>query len=441
MFHSDQDNNQMNNHAMRRLLYRPALLAIVLLFIGLPLKAEVTQQPAAESAYQAGMQSFQHGHYEKALLSFQAALDNGLDRPALHYNLGVCHYRLEHYPEAATAFKKAATMPAMAPLAHYNLGLVAMRQRNYQQARQWFTLAGNETGDEKLRMLTEKALAEVEIFYPTAWLRYGSIGLGHDDNVTLSAETGAPPASGQEDGFSEFMALFTGPVAGGSRLQGWQAQANFYYLKYFDLTDFDTGLGNLGLSYRKPLAQSVLEGGGNYTYTLLDGQGYEQLPALYLSVVRHLSEDTSIKARYDLGYLDLLTEEADLLSGWRHRLLLEASHKWPRLRTTFGYILELNDRDDPDYSPTRHTLSGSADFTLTQSLILQAGFSYRTSTFELTSLPDRDEDKSTSRVRLVYNVRKAWEISGEYQYINNSSSDASYSYTRNLALISLARFF
>ena len=33
------------------------------------------------------------------------------------------------------------------------------------------------------------------------------------------------------------------------------------------------------------------------------------------------------------------------------------------------------------------------------------------------------------------------EIAGEYQYTNNSSTDPAYSYTRNLALLSLARFF
>ena len=45
----------------------------------------------------AGQAAFGAGNYADALAHFENARDEGLDGPAVHYNLAVCHFKLEQF--------------------------------------------------------------------------------------------------------------------------------------------------------------------------------------------------------------------------------------------------------------------------------------------------------------------------------------------------------
>ena len=77
----------------------------------------------ATSTFASAAAAFERGHYREALGLFQQARADGVDSPALHYNLGVCQYRVGDYPQAAITFQRLAErFPELRALAEYNRG-------------------------------------------------------------------------------------------------------------------------------------------------------------------------------------------------------------------------------------------------------------------------------------------------------------------------------
>ncbi|MCH7854315.1 MAG: tetratricopeptide repeat protein [Proteobacteria bacterium] len=101
----------------------------------------LAQGVLADSAddWLAGQQAFQNGDFSTALGVFQRARDAGLEGPAVHYNIAVCHFELENFEQAGRSFQLIADrFPLMRGLAEYNLGLVARRLGNATAAREHF---------------------------------------------------------------------------------------------------------------------------------------------------------------------------------------------------------------------------------------------------------------------------------------------------------------
>src|SRR6476659_2768952 len=101
-----------------------------------------------------GSAAFDAQQYSKARALFEQALAEGLDGPAIHYDIGSAAFRGGDLPRAERAFREVARTPSMAPLAYYNLGLVALERRDETEARDWFNRTLHDaTPDERLQML------------------------------------------------------------------------------------------------------------------------------------------------------------------------------------------------------------------------------------------------------------------------------------------------
>ena len=87
--------------------YTLALLIpiVALVFVALAMPAH------ANDAFEAGIEAFEGGNYDKALRSFRKAEEQGVRTPQLRYNLGATHYRLGNYEQAAEAFRFLAQNP------------------------------------------------------------------------------------------------------------------------------------------------------------------------------------------------------------------------------------------------------------------------------------------------------------------------------------------
>ncbi|MFH1216872.1 MAG: tetratricopeptide repeat protein [Pseudomonadota bacterium] len=390
-----------------------------------------------------GTNASRQGDYEKALTLFRRAESAGLTKPALYYNIGVCAYKLGRYAEAEKAFLKTAESPRMASLAYYNLGIIAKKQSNHEKAIYWLQKSSESTSadDEKTRLLADYALAQISGKDPVVvWNRYLSLGLGYDDNVELVA-TDLLQASHQHDEFLDLFIFLRRPFLHFASDTGSHLQSSFSFLKYADLSEYDTGSANVEYYYWKKFSSLQIEGGGSYAFTLLDGRSYEQSPLLSIQAKYIVNPETSVRLRYRINYHDVLDKEYDYLTGWRHRTQTELFRSWGKVGASLSYTLELNDRDDKDYSPTRHTAAVGMKVKPLEKLDINLNVSYRDSHYDLESLDDRDENQLNSSIEFMYFLPAEWELSCRYQYTDNNANDDYYDYTRNMVVLSLARFF
>ncbi len=195
---------------------------------------------AAESDWSSGTAAYSSGDYELALKHFQSARRDGLDGPAVYYNIAVCHFQLGQYPSSGAEFQLIADRyPKMRGLAEYNLGLIARRRDEAKAAVEHFLRAYRlSTEDEKLRILASNRLREIEPELKTASRWAGAAGMraGFDDNVALRDETGLPSGVSPDSPILDFFASIKGPYNG---VSGFRFEGGFYTVKYLDADEFD----------------------------------------------------------------------------------------------------------------------------------------------------------------------------------------------------------
>ena len=400
-------------------------------------------EAADPSSFSEGVVLFKQGDFAGAHVLFKKALASGMDSPALHYNLGVCLYRMGRLSEANEEFSRVQQSPAYSSLALYNQGLIAVKQNKAELARQIFLEVSSSAVDSKLQEFATAALMKLEYEETTAsiWVNMASLGIGYDGNVNLASSSDGFEPSEEDDTFAEIIAFLQGPVARSSSGSVYRFTASTYFQKYFDLEQYDSAAFLLGLSRNDNLAKWQLETGADYSYTLLDGEGLEQVPTLSVNAKRELGKALDFFLKYRLSYLDALDDEFDYLNGWRQRYQAEARMKWALVRTKVGLSMELNDRDNDDYSPTRYSWIASATLTPLDELDLHLGFDYRNSDYTITGSDDRQEDRFRTLARLSYLLPNDLQLSGEYQYTDNDSNYESYDYTREMVLVNVSMGF
>lgn len=429
---------------MKYLFIKLRILYLTLLFIiSLPLASEAkgsTEQVATQ--FRSAVQLFKEGNYEQALQLFLKAKSLGMEKGSLYYNVGVCYYKLSLFDEAEQAFRKTASFPEMAPLAYYNLGIIALKQSEQEKAEYWLMQSYNKTDDEKLRLLAKTALNRIDKKEDLSlWERYLSMGLGYDDNVELYINSETLESSDQGDNFIDFFLFLRRPLSGSTATTGPVFQSSLSYLKYFELNEYDIGNINLGLMYRNKVQNIQLESGGEYSFTLIDGDSYEQSPGFKIQAIYPVNTSHAFRFRYRLNYLDIIDSEYDYLSGWRHRASAEISRRVSQYKAHLAYTLELNDRDDENYSPTRHTFAAGLILRHFENVDISFFISHRESCYDIEYAKDREDDRIDTSINLTYFFRDGWEVSGKYQHIDNDSNYSSYDFTRNVITFSVARFF
>ena len=424
--------------------YFPLLLTLAILFMAPQPALADDPLPASTAFFQQGLALYADGDYRQALDQFLAARDLGASGASLLYNIGVCHYRLGNYPAAKVAFAEMADNPKMASLAFYNLGLVALKLDEPDEARRWFNRSLSSGPPQKLRLLALHALTELDRTAPQRrqWLRYGSLCLGHDDNVTLTPEGDTLEPSGRADGFNEIIALLHGSIGEDSLTGGWQLQLGGLYRRHFSLADFDTGSAHLGLFYRTKLDSMTLQGGLRYTYATLAEQSFEQLTSADLQATYPLGQASSLRLTWQSGYLDILEPAYEGLRGWRHRGGVQVNLKREGLRTRLAYNAEMNDRDGEVYSPTRHSLRASVERELARRVTMLGSGSFRTSRYGETGNAERRRDEQLQcSAKLTWHLADRWALEGGYEYTRNNSNLNHHDYSRNQITLALSHHF
>jgi tetratricopeptide (TPR) repeat protein len=281
-------------------------------------------QPAdVQARFAEANAAFATADFPRALQLYEQCLALGMSGPAVHFNIGVAAYRSGEYARAERAFREVAATPAMAALAHYNLGLVELKRGHPGKAREWFELAAHGGGDERLRSLALRRLAELQPeSKPRAGSLYARLGLGYDGNVALRSDSLDTPGSGQSDQFGEAF------VAGSySFLPAWRVDAAAGAQRYASLDEFDQTALSLGIAHSLALESWYFELGATGTQLTLGGDVYERSVTAAAQVTRAFSHQQSVHAQLRAASVDG-EDEFSGISGNRTGAALDYQWGW-----------------------------------------------------------------------------------------------------------------
>src|SRR3981081_472220 len=164
---------------------------------------------------QAGIRDFGSGAFQQALDKFLDARGQGMDSPALRYDLGATYYKLGRNTEAATEFRSLLSDPKFGDFARYNLGLTARRAGHKSEAKEYFSQVAEQAHDAHLQALARAELRGHSRGGPHGWQGFVEASGGYDDNVALASRNTLLTASGAGSKVYSAMAGGGGAVHGG----------------------------------------------------------------------------------------------------------------------------------------------------------------------------------------------------------------------------------
>jgi tetratricopeptide (TPR) repeat protein len=413
------------------------VMIIACFFFSTSLRA--ADESTSNDAFAAGSIAFADEDYLRALSNFQAAQDLGLDGPAIHYNIAVCHYKLGDYQAADAAFRLVSDdYPSMRPLAEYNLGLVAMRQNRDGDARIYFEEARSSSSDDKIIRLSDLMLERLDPTpEPRSWFSMINAQLGHDDNVSLIADVGLPFGESAASDFTEIFGVVSGPLSSQSHLR---FDASLYSVRYNDVQGFDQNAVRLGGVYQWRWGGWQTEAGPYINHSALDGNGFEQDLGAGISLKRAISDRTFFSARYEHDEIDEIESQFAFVSGSRDRLRFMLQKRSSKAITSIGYVFEQNDRQEPSVSPTRNRFFARLRYLIRANWLIDLEGSFRASSY--SDLPEqRDEDLTEIAIAVSRTFQSGWQITGGYRWSDNDSNDAIYSYDRARTSLGLNKAF
>jgi hypothetical protein len=397
----------------------------------------------AETDFQQGLASFRAGDYAASLQFFEAAERAGMDRLALHYNLGSSHFKLGNFSRSEAYYRRVAEIPRMQSLAHYNLGLISLNLADWSAARGHFQSVVDWRQDDALVRLARRQLAELARRDDLTRI-YLSLSAGYDDNVTAAPDN---TAFGQSDSYLDQF-VFIDWLFHGRRNQGWALEASLFNLDFSDGGDNDEYQLLVGMKRELALGAWNTSVHLNTGRNNFGGDDYQSFISLEFSGDREIGSGQRLDVRFD--YDDYRSEDPlfDYLEGTRLRLSASYIRYIGDLKTQWLYELESNDRGwliTPDYrydySPLRHTLRGKISKPLESGWVLGAELSWRHSDYPASTDFNRDDDLWRLAMSAQRKLGIHWRVTGRLQYLDNTSSVDRYRYDKTAVNLSFSRLF
>ena len=406
-----------------------------------PIEDPIEDPIEGPSAFAQATEAFEAGDYRRAIDLFSAAIDGGAEGPAAPYNLGVSLYRLGDYTQAAERFRLlGAEFPALRELADYNLGLALLALNQPEGARAaWMRAA--LSADPAIADLARAGLGRLPAGRPaaarTAWIRFLDLGLGHDDNVALREDTSLPAGQTSDSPFAEIYGYASGPISARTPLL---LDLSGYLVRYPDAGRFDQNSLRVATRYRRAGALWMFDVGPHFSYTTLDGAGFEQQLGFELRGVRRLGDRQTLELRVGHDRIDAPEAVYAFVEGSRQRLRAAWEQRADRVRWRLRYDLERNDRDGANVTADRQRFAAEARRQLGADWYLDLGLVYRISRFTDLAEPRKEtlrEFFATTRRTLPAD----WLLSIDYRYSDNDATDSFFNYARQRFTIGASRLF
>jgi tetratricopeptide (TPR) repeat protein len=408
----------------------------------------------AAAAMRAGIRDFEAGAFQQALDKFLDARSQGMDSPALHYDLGSTYYKLGRDAEAATEFRSLLSDPKFGDFARYNLGLTARRAGHKSEANEYFSQVAAQAHDTHLQALARAELRGHSRGGPHGWQGFVEASGGYDDNVALASRNALLTASGAGSKVYSAMAGGGGWLTGGHN-RGLRLTGNVYDVQYPDQSAFNLLIAQGGPEYFLPLSSWRLRAAAYAARINLGGNALETFGAFNLR-----GEHSIGRGRLRLDYrLERITggPRYAYLSGWQNQLGVRTSWRPGPVGIMFGYSLTVNNRQDLasgaqffSVSPVRNQVETELRWNATlRSTFYARGYYWwsvyrdRNVFLQGGALQDkrRVDNGRGAEVGLIYRLTENVRLTAEYGLRNNNSNITRYTYTSNRYTVSLQYVF
>jgi tetratricopeptide (TPR) repeat protein len=432
----------------------------ILVFVVVSLFAQLANVPwagaasaNANPALQKGIKEFQAGAFVEALAYFQEAQREGLDTPAVHYNLGATYYRLHRDQQAEAEFRSLLRDPKFGDFSRYNLGLIARRAGRQTEAQQYFSAAASGSTNPHLRALARAQLRS-HTRDTSRWYGMLELGGGYDDNVTLTELTSLVTPSGAASSFASAYASGAGRITGNAA-EGLWLTGSLRDTKYFKQSAYDLLLAKAGSEYRFSADDWRLRPGANVTHIRL---GTAALETLYGLDVRaeHALGSGRLQLDYAVARIDG-GQNYQYLTGWQNQLGVHATWQPGAVQIGAGYVLALNRRQDRiagaeffSASPRRSQLEADLRWSPTLKTTAYARGSYWRSRYADpnvflqagTLVTQRRLDTGRdAELGATYRLGTSMRLGAEYGYRSNDSTITRYTYARHRYSLQFQYFY
>lgn len=427
----------------------------ILTIIFLMLLASVGQQAYAlgEVEFTQGVSLYKKAQYPEALNKFTAARKAGMDEPRLNFNLALCYLKLKQYDQAREEFLNAAQHKPLAGLAWFNVGLLELERGDREDAISWFNLVRDSAQQEKLRVLAEQRLAQLEQgssnqLNTSIWDNGYRLHLGYDDNIEDPALIGT---TDKGDNFSSALAYITRTSDG---VDGWRVGAVAFLQHYNSVKIYDLDLLQLTLDKGFSSGDWRNRLGTELEATTLGGNDYLQTAKFHISGKLPLSAMDELRLRYRYSSVSAMSPTYDYLAGDRHELELRWQHQRDNLQIQAGYEYEMNHRNDyygttvfSSYSPNRHTIDLRADVLFAGGWQLDSRINWRSSVYQESNIladsstVKRSDERLMLSLGATYALSDSLDVGFEYKFTENHSNIDIYHYTRHIYTLGISGTF
>ena len=434
----------------------PFVLALtVLLMVGpYPFPQALAASADANAAMQDGIHDFGAGAFQEALDKFLEARRQGLNSPALRYDIGATYYKLGRNAEAAAEFKSLLSDAKFGDFARYNLGLTLLRAGHKRKARQYFSQVAEAAHDTHLQALALAELHGDQPRGPHGWHAFVEADGGYDDNVVLASHETLPLVSNAGSTMYSVMAGGDGWLTGG-RNRGLRLTGSLYDVQYPEQSAFNLLIAQAGPEYLLPVGSWALRAGASGARINLGGNELETNGSLNLRG-EHTLGGGSLRLNYRLERISGGPNYA-YLTGWQNQFGVRTSWQPGRAGILLGYSLTLNRRQDLrtgtqffSVSPLRNQIETQLSWAMTPRSSFYIHGRYWWSLYRDPNVflqtgvlqeQKRSDHGSDTEFGLVYRLTSKTNATAEYARRKNDSDIQGYGYASNQIMASLQYTF
>jgi len=392
----------------------------------------------ATDEFNSGMKAYRNHDYQQAVIFFEKARKQGLNKVAVYYNLGVSYYRLGKYDQAIPMFERVTRFPKMADAGYYNLGLIAREQKNDQLASSHFNKVISTSKNDKLVYLARRNLEEIDA--PVGiWKGIALVEAGYDDNVSNTALGVASKGDAYVTLRAHINSLLSGTPG-----EGWKTYLDFYNRSYTTINSYS--IGSIGGSIQRNMRLFGKQGylGGSFKVLTLGGSEYEKIGGLDVSLENVAESGARYGYRYRIDSI-MAAPAYNYLEGTRQRVdLVRRSTIRKNASLRLAYRLEVNDRRNSataSYSNVRHDFRSSYYLRTDDKTLWRFQGRYRFSDYTPVAAQNRDDSMLQLGVRRSRKIGKDLEWQLQYTMTTNNSTDATYTYTSNVIQAGIRKQF
>lgn len=341
---------------------------------------------SSSASFRSGVQAFESGHYDDAARHFTLARSQGLDTPALHYNLGVSHYRASRNSPARQAFTTLLRWPDWQALAHYNLGLVAEKEQHDDLAMHHYKQASLIPGNPRIRELSQRAMSRLAPPRPDSELTL-YLGAGYDSQPS---QWDANDLSGHQDFFVDAY----GHLIRRNGTSPWRFDGIGYLREYRDNDTLNNSSMQAALLHEYQGRRWRTETGPRLGLSFLDHSYYQSRAEWQAQVVRRISRHEQLSLSVEFAAITAAADY-DRTDGWQARAGAGWNGAWQQHWFRLNYRAEWNDRDDQEavegllsLSSLRHRWRLVAGTPLSALWWAESGLEYEDSQYRYDDLVD-----------------------------------------------------